>query len=121
MLRGRRLGWSRLVGFPKTNMAVARSRIPTTRARALEFEKKAFYAPAEIAKLLGISTQTVLDRIHDGSLYGVRISPRIYRVPLGGLMQFLGEPPRIKRRVWRGKDADRFWARLEKEEQRRSR
>lgn len=102
-------------------MAVARSRVSTARSRTFEFEKKAFYAPTEIAKILGISTQTVLDRIHDGSLYGVRISPRIYRVPLGALMQFLGEPPRIRRRVWRTKDADRFWARLEREEVRPSR
>ncbi len=63
----------------------------------LDFERKAFYAPAEIARILGISTQTVLDRIHDGSLYGFRLSPRIYRVPLAGFVQFLGEPPRVER------------------------
>lgn len=65
----------------------------------LEFERKAFYSPAEIAEILGVSTQTVLDRIHDGSLYGVRLSPRLYRVPLGGLLMFLGEPPRIRHTV----------------------
>lgn len=70
-----------------------------TRTPKLDFERKAFYSPAEIAGILGVSTQTVLDRVHDGSLYGVRLSPRIYRIPLGGFLQFLGEPPRITHRT----------------------
>ena len=76
---------------------LARQGRPRLERPTLEFERKAFYSPIEVARILGVSTQTVLDRIHDGSLYGVRLSPRIYRVPLGGLLMFLGEPPRIKR------------------------
>lgn len=92
-----------------------RPRPAEERRPRLDFERKPFYSPAEIARVLGISTQTVLDRIHDGSLYGVRISARIYRIPLAAFMQLLGEPPRIRRRPWPPADADRFWARLEKE------
>lgn len=78
--------------------------------RELEFARKPFYSPSEVAQILGISTQSVLDRIHDGTLYAIRLSPRIYRIPLGGLLQFLGEPSRIARtvkRVRRLPDLDR--------------
>jgi hypothetical protein len=57
-----------------------------------------------------MSTQTVLDRIHDGSLYAFRLSPRIYRITLASLMQFLGEPPRIRRITRTGGPLPR-WAR----------
>lgn len=62
------------------------------------FMRKPFYAPAEIAGLLGVSKQTVLNRIHDGQLSAVRVSPRVYRVPLGGLMRFLraDAPSRVR-------------------------
>lgn len=69
--------------------------------RELEFERKPFYSPSQIAQILGISTQSVLDRIHEDKLYAVRISPRIYRIPLAGFLQFLGEPPPIRRTVRR--------------------
>lgn len=92
------------------------SRRSVARLRGLTFAKKAFYTTAEIAKILGVSTRTVLARIHDGSLYGFRLPRRIYRVPLGGLMQFLGEPPRVSRRVLRGKAAERWWDRMAREE-----
>jgi excisionase family DNA binding protein len=86
---------------------------PAAKRPRLEFERKAFYSPAEIAKVIGVSTQTVLDRIHDGSLYAFRLSPRIYRITLASFMQFLGEPPRIKRitrKVKRLPDWDREFA-----------
>ena len=79
-----------------TRIAQRKAAAPSQRA-GLEFERKPFYSPAEIAGLLGVSTQTVLDRIHDGSLFAFRLSPRIYRITLASFMQFLGEPPRIKR------------------------
>ncbi len=85
-------------------------RTAAPRRPAIEFERKAVYSPTEIARILGVSTQTVLDRIHDGSLYGVRLSPRIYRIPLGALMIFLGEPPHVKRIVRKVKRLPK-WAR----------
>jgi excisionase family DNA binding protein len=90
---------------------IARQAAPAAQKRPkLDFERKAFYSPAEIAQILGVSAQTVLDRIHDGSLYGVRLSPRIYRIPLAAFMIFLGEPPRVKRIVRKVKRLPK-WAR----------
>lgn len=63
---------------------------------ALDFERKPFYSPAEVGRIAGISDQTVLDRIHDGRLYAARLGPRLYRIPLGALLQFLGAPPEIR-------------------------
>lgn len=69
------------------------------RTIALDFERKAFYTPAEVAAILRVSTQTVLDWIHEGRIYGIQLSERIYRIPLGALLQTLGQPPRVTRRV----------------------
>ena len=63
----------------------------------LDFERKPFYTPAEVAELLGISDQTVLERIHEGQLFAVQLGPRLYRIPLGSVLQFLGAPPSITR------------------------
>ena len=68
-------------------------------ADTFAFEKKAFYSPAEVARILGVSDQTVLDRIHDDKLFAVQLSARIYRIPLAALLQFLGLPPEIRRVV----------------------
>ncbi len=61
------------------------------------FEPKAFYTPSEVATILQVSSQTVLDWIHDGGLDAVQLSERVYRIPLGALMIRLGEPPRVTR------------------------
>lgn len=78
---------------------------PTTRARTgpafkYGFEPKAFYTPAEVAQILRVSSQTVLDWIHDQRLDAVQLSERVYRIPLGALMLKLGEPPRVRREVY---------------------
>jgi len=65
------------------------------RPEDFSFERKAFYSPAEVARILGVSDQTVLDLIHGERLFAVQIGPRLYRIPLGSFMQFLGVPPRI--------------------------
>lgn len=87
----------------------------------LDFERKPFYSPKEVGQILGISTQTVLERIHSSDLYGVRISERIYRIPLAALLVFLGEPTRVRRVKWGRADADRFWQRLGREHRARPR
>jgi len=69
------------------------------RPRQAPFVRKAFYSPDEIARLLGVSKQTILNRIRDGQLIAVRVSPRVYRVPLGGLMRFL-RPDAPSRTRW---------------------
>jgi excisionase family DNA binding protein len=70
-----------------------------TRSRgavAFDFERKPFYTPAEVSQIADISDQTVLQRIHDGELYAARLGPRLFRIPLGALLQFLGAPPEIR-------------------------
>src|SRR3989475_11858970 len=65
------------------------------RPEDFSFERKAFYSPAEVARILGVSDQTVVDLIHEDRLFAVQIGPRLYRIPLGSFMQFLGVPPRL--------------------------
>ena len=60
-------------------------------------QRKPFYSPKEYAAIAGIHPSTVLDYIHSGSLYAVRISDRVYRIPLASLLDSLypdeiGEP-----------------------------
>ncbi len=48
----------------------------------LEFERKAFYSPTELARIFEVDPSTVLDWIHAGSLYAVKLGPKTYRIPL---------------------------------------
>lgn len=63
------------------------------------FEPKAFYTPSEVADILHVSSQTVLDWIHKDQLDAIQLSERVYRIPLGAVMIKLGEPPRVRRVV----------------------
>ena len=57
-----------------------------TRDRAVGFARKPFYSPREYAELAGIDPSTVMDQIHGGDLYAVRLSERIYRIPLAQVL-----------------------------------
>lgn len=48
-----------------------------------------FYSPQEVAELLGVSATTVMTRIHDGALPAVRVSERVYRVPVAAFERFV--------------------------------
>ena len=50
---------------------------------------KRFYTPQEIARLLGVSATTVMTRIHEGALPAVRVSDRIYRIPIAAFERFV--------------------------------
>jgi excisionase family DNA binding protein len=50
---------------------------------------KRFYTPQEVARLLDVSPTTVMSRIHDGALPAVRVSERIYRVPVPAFERFV--------------------------------
>lgn len=63
----------------------------------LDFDRKPFYTTLEVATILGISDTTVLQRIHDQELFAVQVGKRLYRIPLGALLQFLGARPSIRR------------------------
>ena len=68
-------------------------------APALDFERKPFYSTGDVAKIAGISDTTVLARIHAGELFAVQLGPRLFRIPLGALLQFLGGTPSIRRSI----------------------
>ncbi len=48
-----------------------------------------FYTPSEVADLLGVSSTTVMARIHDGALPAVRVSDRVYRIPVPAFERFV--------------------------------
>lgn len=50
---------------------------------------KRFYTPQEAAALLGVSSTTVMSRIHDGALPAVRVSERVYRIPIPAFERFV--------------------------------
>ena len=77
-----------------------------TRRTAIHFERKPFYSPSEVAVILGVSAQTVRDWIHDDRLFAVRLSERLYRIPLGALLQKLGHPARIRHEDRTGRASD---------------
>ena len=85
--------------------------------------RKRFYSPKEVAALAGVSSSTILNYIREGRLYGVKLSPRTYRIPLRSVALLLYpesvRPPRIVET--RGGDAAvRAWQkRLAREHQRR--
>lgn len=81
-----------------------KDRVP--RVEDFTFEKKPLYSPADIARILDVSDQTVLDWIHSERLFAAQIGPRLFRIPHASFMQFLGVPPLI--RVTRGHNARRI-------------
>lgn len=55
--------------------------------------QKRFYTPAEVADLLNVSSTTVMNRIHRGALPAVRVSERIYRIPVPAFERFVSTTP----------------------------
>jgi len=52
-----------------------------------------FYTPGQVAALLGVSTTTVMTRIHNGALPAVRVSGRVYRIPVAAFERFVSTEP----------------------------
>jgi excisionase family DNA binding protein len=71
---------------------------------------KRFYTPQDVARLLDVSTTTVMTRIHDGALPAVRVSDRIYRVPVAAFERFASveAPPEFEIRYRRVKRVRRL-------------
>ncbi len=63
------------------------------------------YTPQEVADLLNVSSTTVMSRIHDGALPAVRVSDRIYRIPVPAYERFVSTaaPPEFAVRFQRVK------------------
>ena len=105
------------------------ARDTAARPRSIEdlgIARKPFYTVAEVAAIVGVSDQTILDRIHAPGddpryLYAVALGPRTYRIPVGALSQLVGIAPRITygTRPLRIDDAER--AELARPSARRSR
>lgn len=51
--------------------------------------ERRYYTPREVAEQLRVSPTTVMKLIHDGRLYSVRVSERIYRVPVGAVRRLV--------------------------------
>ena len=52
--------------------------------------KKAFYSPTEVGDLLGVTSDTVLNYIHDKKVFAIQLSQRTYRIPQRELARLLG-------------------------------
>ena len=52
-----------------------------------EFDKQPYYTPTEFGKIFKVDPSTVLNWIHQGALYAVRLGPKTYRIPLAVVMQ----------------------------------
>lgn len=67
----------------------------------MAFELKAFYSPAEVAAILGVSVSYINGRVDKGEIDAVRLSPRVTRIPYASLMALVGQalPVRVQRRT----------------------
>lgn len=61
-----------------------------------------YYTPREVAEILRISDDAVLDLIHRNEIPALRVSPRIIRIPVAGFDAWReGREPRRRRAVIR--------------------
>ena len=69
-------------------------------SNVIEFERKAFYSPTEVARIFDVDPSTVMDWIHRKSLYAVKLGPKTYRIPLAVLLRRISpemtEPERVE-------------------------
>jgi excisionase family DNA binding protein len=57
-----------------------------------------YYTPKEVAEILGISDDAVLDLVNRGSIPALRVSPRVTRVPIAAFDKWReGFVPRRRR------------------------
>jgi excisionase family DNA binding protein len=80
-----------------------------------DFQMHAFYTPDEVAALLRVHVSTVRDWIRSERLFAYRISERVSRVPLGALMELLGEPQPVAHRILSPADGQVVWAAIASE------
>jgi excisionase family DNA binding protein len=70
---------------------------------------KAFYSPGEVAEMLGLHADTILNYVHAGRLAAIQLSARTYRIPQREVRRLIAPktltPPKIVVRVRGGKAA----------------
>ena len=70
---------------------------------------KAFYAPGEVARLLDLHPDTILNYIHAERIAAIKLSERTYRIPVREVERLVAperlRPPRIVERPRGGKAA----------------
>ena len=76
------------------------------------FQMQAFYTPDEVADLLRVHVSTVREWIRSERLFAYRISERVSRIPLGSLMELLGEPQPVAHVDLSRDDAQAVWAEI---------
>jgi excisionase family DNA binding protein len=63
---------------------------------------KAFYSPGEVAEMLGLHPDTILNYIHGGRIFAIQLSARTYRIPQREVRRLIApetlKPPRIVQR-----------------------
>lgn len=62
----------------------------------LEFERKPYYSPTELAEILGVHRTTIDRYIRERRLRAVKLSKRAYRIPLGAVLRLVA-PEEITR------------------------
>lgn len=78
-------------------------------------ERKPFYTPTEFARIASMSNDRVMDLIHSGKLPAVRISQRIYRIPLAAMMSALYPERARKPKFTQSRDPESAWRRFDRE------
>lgn len=83
-----------------------------------------FYSPRQAADLAGVHPSTIMNYIRGGRLYAVRLSERVYRIPVRSLAMLLApetlRPPRVIERPFAKVDL-RAWERRLRREHRQDR
>lgn len=59
-----------------------------------DFEKQPYYTPAEVGAIFKVDSTTVMNWIHQGKVYALRLGPRTYRIPLAAVMRLAN--PEVK-------------------------
>lgn len=77
--------------------------------------RKPFYTPTEFARIASMSNDRVMDLIHACKLPAVRISERIYRIPLAAVMSTLYPEQARRPRFMKSRDPEAAWRRFDRE------
>ncbi|MGH2378947.1 MAG: helix-turn-helix domain-containing protein [Candidatus Limnocylindria bacterium] len=60
-----------------------------------ELRPKPFYTPTDLAHIFDVDPSTIMDWIHRGSLYAIKLGPKTYRIPLAVVLSRI-DPERTR-------------------------